>query len=39
VLRLVEIDADAVKKRLGQLPVQLASTLDEAAATSVSSAK
>ncbi len=39
VLRLVEIDADAVKKRLGQLPVQLASTLDEAAAASVSSAK
>ena len=39
VLRLVEIDADAVKKRLGQWPVQLASTLDEAAATSVSSAK
>lgn len=39
VLRLVDIDADAVKKRLGQLPVQLASTLDEAAATSVSSAK
>jgi succinyl-CoA synthetase beta subunit len=39
VLRLVEIDAEAVKKRLGQLPVQLASTLDEAAATSVSSAK
>ena len=39
VLRVVEIDADAVKKRLGQLPVQLASTLDEAAATSVSSAK
>ncbi|MEG4068406.1 succinate--CoA ligase subunit beta [Microcoleus sp. Pol11C2] len=39
VLRLVEIDADAVKKRLGQLPVQLASTLDEAAAASVSSVK
>jgi succinyl-CoA synthetase beta subunit len=39
VLRLVELDADAVKKRLGQLPVQLASTLDEAAAASVSSAK
>ena len=39
VLRLVEIDADAVKKRLGQWPVQLTSTLDEAAATSVSSAK
>ncbi|MEG4211689.1 ATP-grasp domain-containing protein [Microcoleus sp. S13_B4] len=39
VLRLVEIDAEAVKKRLGQLPVQLASTLDEAAAASVSSAK
>ncbi|MEG4576006.1 succinate--CoA ligase subunit beta [Microcoleus sp. N3A4] len=39
VLRLVEIDDDAVKKRLGQLPVQLASTLDEAAAASVSSAK
>ncbi len=39
VLRLVEIDTDAVKKRLGQLPVQLASTLDEAAAASVSSAK
>ena len=39
VLRLVEIEADAVKKRLGQWPVQLASTLDEAAATSVSSAK
>ncbi|MBE9186945.1 succinate--CoA ligase subunit beta, partial [Microcoleus sp. LEGE 07076] len=39
VLRLVEIDADAVKKRLGQLPVQLASTLDQAAAASVSSAK
>ncbi|MEG5066293.1 succinate--CoA ligase subunit beta [Microcoleus sp. B3-A4] len=39
VLRLVEIDADAVKKPLGQLPVQLASTLDEAAAASVSSAK
>ena len=39
VLRLVEIDADAVKKRLGQLPVQLASTLDEAAAASVSGAK
>ncbi|MEG4342717.1 succinate--CoA ligase subunit beta [Microcoleus sp. A003_D6] len=38
VLRLVEIDA-AVKKRLGQLPVQLASSLDEAAATSVSWAK
>ena len=39
VLRLVEIDADAVKKRLGQWPVQLATTLDEAAVTSVSSAK
>ena len=39
VLRLVEIDADAVKKRLGQLPVQLASTLDEAATQAVSSAK
>ncbi|MEG4530651.1 succinate--CoA ligase subunit beta [Microcoleus sp. D2_18a_D3] len=39
VLRLVELDADAVKKRLGQLPVQLASTLDEAAAASVSSVK
>ncbi|MEP6518094.1 ATP-grasp domain-containing protein [Microcoleus vaginatus] len=39
VLRLVEIDADAVKKRLGQWPVQLASTLDEAAAASVSSVK
>ncbi|MEG4858646.1 succinate--CoA ligase subunit beta [Microcoleus sp. K1-B6] len=39
VLRLVEIDAEAVKKRLGQLPVQLASTLDEAAAASVSSVK
>ncbi|MEG4091911.1 succinate--CoA ligase subunit beta [Microcoleus sp. Pol12B4] len=39
VLRLVDIDADAVKKRLGQWPVQLASTLDEAAAASVSSVK
>ncbi|MEG3876782.1 succinate--CoA ligase subunit beta [Microcoleus sp. herbarium7] len=39
VLRLVEVDADAVKKRLGQLPVQLASTLDEAAAQAISSAK
>lgn len=39
VLRLIEIDADAVKKRFGQLPVQLASTLDEAAAQAVSSAK
>ncbi|MEG4319691.1 MULTISPECIES: succinate--CoA ligase subunit beta [unclassified Microcoleus] len=39
VLRLVEIDADAVKKRLGQLPVQLASTLDEAVAQAVSGAK
>lgn len=39
VLRLVELDADAVKKRFGQLPVQLASTLDEAAAQAVSSAK
>lgn len=39
VLRLVGVDSDAVKKRLGQLPVQLASTLDEAAAASVSSAK
>lgn len=39
VLRLVEVDADAVKKRLGQLPVQLASTLDEAATQAVSSAK
>lgn len=39
VLRLVEVDTDAVKKRLGQLPVQLASTLDEASAKAVSSAK
>ncbi|MEG4803283.1 succinate--CoA ligase subunit beta [Microcoleus sp. ARI1-B5] len=39
VLRLVEIDADAVKKRLGQLPVQLASTLDRAASQAVSGAK
>ena len=39
VLRLVEIDADAVKKRFGQLPVQLASTLDRAAAQAVSGAK
>ncbi len=39
VLRLVEVDADAVKKRLGQLPVQLARTLDEAATQAVSSAK
>ncbi len=39
VLRLVEIDTDAVKKRLGQLPVQLARTLDEASAKAVSSAK
>jgi len=39
VLRLVAIDADAVKKRLGQLPVQLASTLDEAVAQAVSGAK
>ncbi len=39
VLRLVEVDADAVKKLLGQLPVQLARTLDEAATQAVSSAK
>mgnify|MGYP001793228158 CR=1 FL=1 len=39
VLRLVEIDSDAVKKRLGELPVQLVSSLDRAAAASVASAK
>ncbi|MBE9123500.1 succinate--CoA ligase subunit beta [Tychonema sp. LEGE 07199] len=39
VLRLVDIDSDAVKKRLGELPVQLVSSLDRAAAASVASAK
>jgi succinyl-CoA synthetase beta subunit len=36
VLLLVGLDRDAVKKRLGQLPVQLASTLDQAVAQAVS---
>jgi succinyl-CoA synthetase beta subunit len=39
VLLLVGIDRDAMKKRLGQLPVQLASTLDQAVAQAVSLAK
>ncbi|XZO00609.1 MAG: ATP-grasp domain-containing protein [Microcoleus sp.] len=39
VLLLVAIDRDGVKKRLGQLPVQLASTLDRAVAQAVSLAK
>lgn len=39
VLLLVAIDRDGVKKRLGQLPVQLASTLDQAVAQAVSLAK
>uniref|UniRef100_UPI00312B5EE9 ATP-grasp domain-containing protein n=1 Tax=Microcoleus sp. CAWBG640 TaxID=2841653 RepID=UPI00312B5EE9 len=39
VLLLVAIDEDGVKKRLGQLPVQLASTLDQAVAQAVSLAK
>ena len=39
VLLLVGIDRDAVKKRLGQLHVQLASTLDQAVAQAVSQAK
>ncbi len=39
VLLLVGIDRDGVKKRLGQLPVQLASTLDQAVAQAVSLAK
>ncbi|TAG86317.1 MAG: succinate--CoA ligase subunit beta [Oscillatoriales cyanobacterium] len=39
VLLLVGLDRDAVKKRLGQLPVQLATTLDQAVAQAVSLAK
>ncbi|MEG3860420.1 succinate--CoA ligase subunit beta [Microcoleus sp. herbarium12] len=39
VLRLIDSDTDALKKGLGQLPVQLTRTLDEAAKASVSSAK
>ncbi|XZN93356.1 MAG: ATP-grasp domain-containing protein [Microcoleus sp.] len=39
VLLLVGIDEDGVKKRLGQLPLQLASTLDRAVAQAVSLAK
>lgn len=39
VLLLVAIDRDGVKKRLGELPVQLASTLDRAVAQAVSLAK
>ncbi|NJK68269.1 MAG: succinate--CoA ligase subunit beta [Microcoleus sp. CSU_2_2] len=39
VLRLVGIDRDSVRDRLGQLPVQLAATLDEAVAQAVSLAK
>lgn len=39
VLLLVGLDRDAVKKRLGQLSVQLATTLDQAVAQAVSLAK
>ncbi len=39
VLLLVGLDRDAVKKRLGQLPVQLASTLDQAVSQAVSLVK
>lgn len=39
VLRLVGIDRDGIKKRLGQLSVQLANTLDQAVAQAVSLAK
>ncbi len=39
VLLLVGIDRDAVKKRLGQLHVQLATSLDQAVAQTVSLAK
>ena len=39
VLRLVGSDRDAFRERLGQLPVQLAGSLDEAVAQAVSLAK
>jgi succinyl-CoA synthetase beta subunit len=39
VLRLVGSDREAMRERLGQLPVQLAATLDEAVAQAVSLAK
>jgi succinyl-CoA synthetase beta subunit len=39
VLRLMGSDRDSVKERLGNLPVQLAVTLDEAVAQAVSLAK
>ncbi|MFB8796852.1 MAG: succinate--CoA ligase subunit beta [Microcoleus sp.] len=39
VLRLIGCDRDSVKERLGQLPVHLAATLDQAVAQAVSLAK